>query len=181
MMIGLGRLRLEDIPAGTTSTKVHSCWEGSDESDESQEEDLGPETVQQTYRMHEGERTCQKRDRKLSGAWSAGKWVENESAMQGVILSMRHGYVQVRFGDEVKNCRRHQLTLLPGRAGRQRMTQDWLGDVVDGLTFNRGDNGTSSDNADSEASPVSPVSPASADTEGAHSSLEGVEDRTDQC
>ena len=45
MMVSLGRLQLEDIPAGTTSTKVHSCWEGSDESDESQEEDLEPEVV----------------------------------------------------------------------------------------------------------------------------------------
>ena len=38
MMIGLGKLRLDDIPAGATSTKVQSCWEGSDESDGSQDE-----------------------------------------------------------------------------------------------------------------------------------------------
>ena len=181
MMIGLGRLRLEDIPAGTTSTKVHSCWEGSDEFDESQEEDLGPEAVQQTYRMHEGEQNCHKQARKLSGAWSASTWVENESAMQGVILSMHHGYVQVRFGDEVKNCRRHRLTLLPGRIGRQRMTQGWLGDVVDGLASDRSDDGTSSGSADSGASPVSPMSLALADDEGAHSNLEDVKDGTDQC
>ena len=118
---------------------------------------------------------------KLSGAWSAGKWVENESAMRGMIVSMRHGYVQVRFGDEVKNCRRHQLTLLPGKAGRKRMARDWLGDVVGELALNRGDNETSSGNADSEASPASPVSPASADTEGAHGNLEGVEDEIEQC
>ena len=101
--------------------------------------------------------------------------------MQGMILSMHHGYVQVRFGDEVKNCRRHRLTLLPGRIGRQRMTQGWLGDVVDGLELDRSDNGASSGSADSGASPANPMSPALADTPGAHGSLEGAEDRTDQC
>ena len=180
MLIDLGRLQLEDIPAGTTSTKVHSCWEDSGGSDESQEEDLGPGAMQQTHRMHEGERSWHKRDRKISGTWSVGKWVENASAMQGVILSMHHGYVQVRFGDEVKNCRRRQLTLLPGRASRQRI-RERRGDVGDGWALNQGGNGTSSDGADSDANPVSPVSPVSADTERAHDHLEGVVDGTDLC
>ena len=42
MMIGLGKPQLEDVPTGTTGTKVQSCWEGSEDSDESQdEEDFG--------------------------------------------------------------------------------------------------------------------------------------------
>ena len=171
---------MEDIPAGATSTKVHSWWEDSDGSDGSQEEDFGPGAMQQTYRVREGERSCHKRDRKLSGSWSVGEWVENASAMQGVILSMHHGYVQVRFGDEVKNCRRRQLTLLPGRASRQRI-RERRGDVGDGWALNQGGNGTSSDGADSDANPVSPVSPVSADTERAHDHLEGVVDGTDLC
>ena len=181
MMISLGQLKLEDIPAGSTSTKVHSCWEGSDESDESQAEDFEPEDMRQAYTLHEGERSCPKRCRKLSRAWSAGKWVENESAMRGMVLSMHHGYVQVRFGDEIKNCRRHQLTLLPDRIGRQRRTQGRLGEVVDELALDQSDDEGSSGSADSGASPASPMSPALADSTGAHGSLEGVKDGCARC
>ena len=180
MLIDLGRLRLEDIPAGATSTKVHSCWEDSDGSDESQEEDFGLGAMQQTHRMHEGEGSWHKRDRKALGTWSVGKWVENASAMQGVILSMRHGYVQVRFGDEVKNCRRHQLTLLPSRASRQRI-RDQRGDVGDRWAFSQGDDEMSLDSTDMEDDPVSPVSPVSASNEGAHDRLEGVKHGTNPC
>ena len=128
MMIGLGKLRLEDIPTGTTGTKVQSCWEGSvrsDNSDESQEEgDTDAGTMQQLCHMQGGEQTRRKRDCKLSGVWSTGKWVQNELAMQGMVLSMHHGYVQVRFGGEVKNCRRQQLTLLPDGPGGKRTARD---------------------------------------------------------
>ena len=55
------------------------------------------EIMQQSCHVQGGGQPRQKRDRKLSGVSSTGKWVQNELAMQGTILSMHHGYVQVRF------------------------------------------------------------------------------------
>jgi len=99
--------------------------------------------------------------------------------MRGVILSMHHGYVQVRFGDEIKNCRRHQLTLLLGKAGRKRRGRDWLGAA--GSASDPHDSETSSGSADSEINPVSPVSLASIEAARAHGDIEGVEDADEQC
>ena len=101
--------------------------------------------------------------------------------MRGVILSMHHGYVQVRFGDETKNCRRHQLTLLPGGAGRKRRVRDWLGAAAGIFTSDPHDSETSSGSADSEINPVSPVSLASVEAARAHGDIEGVEDADEQC
>jgi hypothetical protein len=179
MMIGLGKLRLDDIPAGATSTKVQSCWEGSDESDGSQDETPATGSMQGFGYAHEGRPAHRPRDRKVSKLWSAGRWVENESDMRGVILSMHHGYVQVRFGDEIKNCRRHQLTLLLGKAGRKRRGRDWLG--ASGSASDPHDSETSSGSADSEINPVSPVSLASIEAARAHGDIEGVEDADEQC
>jgi len=101
--------------------------------------------------------------------------------MRGMILSTHHGYVQVRFGDEIKNCRRHQLTLLPGGAGRKRRVRDWLGAAAGGFTSDPHDSETSSGSADSEINPVSPVSPASTDAERAWGHIEDVEDDSERC
>ena len=133
------------------------------------------EIMQQKCHIQGGGQTCKKRDRKLPGVWSTGRWVQNESAMRGMILSMHHGYVQVQFGGEVKKCRRQQLTLLPDGPSRKRATQDRLGGTMGGQRWDQEDSGTSSGDADSGASPVSPGSPASADAAGAYGSLGAVE------
>ena len=82
LMIGLGKLQLENIPTGITSTKVQSCWEYSGDSDDSQEEeDIGVDIEQLLHTVHESGQDHQKRNHKLPGIWSTGKWVQNESVM----------------------------------------------------------------------------------------------------
>ena len=94
---------------------------------------------------------------------------------------MHHGYVQVRFGSEIKNCRRQQLTLLSGDSCRKVMARGRLRGVVGGLVSGRGDSETSSGDAESEVGPVSPVSSASDGAGGADGDSGAGEHSIEQC
>ena len=94
LLVELDELQLADILTGNTYTKDPSCWEHSDESSDSQDEEAA---VQQQLPVHRRRRDRQARNCTPSRSWTAGKWVQNESGMQGTVLLMHHGYVQVQF------------------------------------------------------------------------------------
>ena len=72
---------------------------------------------------------------------------------------MHHGYVQVQFAGEIKNCRRQQLTLMSDGPGPKRAAQDRPECSAPPQGLSQRDSEASSGGANSGASPTSYGSP----------------------